>query len=56
MIPTTASWHEATAPLWRSNLALAQLLGLCPLLAVTTTLVGGVELAAVRAAAHGYEH
>ena len=44
MIPTTASWHEATAPLWRSNLALAQLLGLCPLLAVTTTLVGGVAL------------
>jgi electron transport complex protein RnfE len=44
MTPTTSSWHEATAPLWRNNMALAQLLGLCPLLAVTTTVVNGVAL------------
>jgi Na+-translocating ferredoxin:NAD+ oxidoreductase subunit E len=44
MTSMTASWHDATAPLWRTNVALAQLLGLCPLLAVTTTLVGGVAL------------
>lgn len=37
-------WHGALAPLWRDNMALAQLLGLCPLLAVTTTLVNGVAL------------
>jgi electron transport complex protein RnfE len=30
--------------MWRNNLALVQLLGLCPLLAVTTTLVNGVAL------------
>jgi electron transport complex protein RnfE len=30
--------------LWRENMALAQLLGLCPLLAVTTTLVNGLFL------------
>jgi electron transport complex protein RnfE len=30
--------------LWRSNLALVQLLGLCPLLAVTTSLVNGLAL------------
>lgn len=30
--------------LWRNNLALVQLLGLCPLLAVTTTLVNGLAL------------
>ena len=41
---TTSSWHEATAPLWRGNMALAQLLGLCPLLAVTTTVVNGLAL------------
>lgn len=44
MNPTTESWREATAPLWRTNMALAQLIGLCPLLAVTTTLVGGIAL------------
>lgn len=44
MTQTTSSWHEATAPLWRNNMALAQLLGLCPLLAVTTTVVNGVAL------------
>jgi Na+-translocating ferredoxin:NAD+ oxidoreductase subunit E len=40
----TSSWHDATAPLWRNNMAFAQFLGLCPLLAVTTTLVTGVAL------------
>jgi Na+-translocating ferredoxin:NAD+ oxidoreductase subunit E len=30
--------------LWRNNMALVQLLGLCPLLAVTTTLVNGLAL------------
>jgi electron transport complex protein RnfE len=38
------------APLWRDNLAFAQLLGLCPLLAVTTTLVAGLALGAASAA------
>ena len=50
MTPTTSSWHEATAPLWRNNMALAQLLGLCPLLAVTTTVVNGVALGIASAA------
>jgi electron transport complex protein RnfE len=50
MTPTTSSWHEATAPLWRNNMALAQLLGLCPLLAVTTTLVNGLALGLATAA------
>jgi electron transport complex protein RnfE len=50
MTPTTSSWHEATAPLWRNNMALAQLLGLCPLLAVTTTVVNGVALGLASAA------
>ena len=52
MTPTTNSWHEATAPLWRDNLALAQFLGLCPLLAVTTTLVNGLALGIASAARH----
>ena len=30
--------------IWRNNPALVQLLGLCPLLAVTTTLVNGLTL------------
>ena len=46
----TSSWHEATAPLWRNNMALAQLLGLCPLLAVTTTVVNGLALGLASAA------
>lgn len=50
MNPTTESWREAAAPLWRSNMALAQLIGLCPLLAVTTTLVGGLALGLASAA------
>lgn len=40
----TNDWRDAVAPLWRDNMALAQLLGLCPLLAVTTTLVNGLAL------------
>ncbi len=50
MTPTTPSWHEVTAPLWRDNLALAQFLGLCPLLAVTATLVNGLALGIASAA------
>ena len=50
MTPTSSSWHEATAPLWRDNMALAQLLGLCPLLAVTTTVVNGIALGLASAA------
>lgn len=34
----------ATAGIWRDNLALVQLFGLCPLLAVTTSLVNGLAL------------
>jgi len=34
----------ATDGLWRNNPALVQLLGICPLLAVTTTLVNGLGL------------
>jgi len=50
MTPTTSSLREATAPLWRDNMALAQLLGLCPLLAVTTTVVNGLALGLASAA------
>jgi electron transport complex protein RnfE len=50
MNATTESWREATAPLWRNNMALGQLVGLCPLLAVTTTLVGGIALGVASAA------
>jgi len=38
---TATPWTEG---LWRNNPALVQLLGLCPLLAVTTTLVNGLML------------
>ena len=41
MSEATASWTEG---LWRNNAALVQLLGLCPLLAVTTTFVNGLML------------
>jgi electron transport complex protein RnfE len=44
------SWHDATAPLWRDNMALGQLLGLCPLLGVTTTVVNGLALGLASAA------
>ena len=40
----TNSFREATAGLWRNNVALVQLLGLCPLLAVSTSLVNGLAL------------
>jgi H+/Na+-translocating ferredoxin:NAD+ oxidoreductase subunit E len=50
MTQTTSSWREAIAPLWRDNMALAQLLGLCPLLAVTTTVVNGLALGLASAA------
>jgi electron transport complex protein RnfE len=44
MSSPTNTWSEAVAPLWRNNVALGQLLGLCPLLAVTTSLVHGLAL------------
>jgi electron transport complex protein RnfE len=44
MSPPTNPWSEAVAPVWRNNVALGQLLGLCPLLAVTTSLVQGLAL------------
>ena len=44
MTSGTSSLREAIAPLWRDNMALAQFLGLCPLLAVTTTVVNGFAL------------
>jgi Na+-translocating ferredoxin:NAD+ oxidoreductase subunit E len=50
MTPTSSSLREAVAPLWRDNMALAQLLGLCPLLAVTTTVVNGLALGLASAA------
>ncbi|HVJ29782.1 MAG TPA: electron transport complex subunit RsxE [Gammaproteobacteria bacterium] len=50
MTPTSSSFREAIAPLWRDNMALAQLLGLCPLLAVTTTAVNGLALGLASAA------
>jgi electron transport complex protein RnfE len=37
-------YNAATDGLWRNNPALVQLLGICPLLAVTTTLVNGLAL------------
>jgi electron transport complex protein RnfE len=40
----------AAAGLWRNNAAMVQLLGLCPLLAVTTTLVNGLALGLATAA------
>jgi electron transport complex protein RnfE len=45
MQPQTDSLAGAAASgLWRDNIALVQLLGLCPLLAVTTSLVNGLAL------------
>jgi electron transport complex protein RnfE len=44
MNPSPNPWSEAVAPVWRNNVALGQLLGLCPLLAVTTSLVQGLAL------------
>jgi electron transport complex protein RnfE len=50
MTRTIGFWHDALAPLWRSNIALAQLIGLCPLLAATKTLVAGLALGLASAA------
>lgn len=47
MSEAAAPWTEG---LWRSNPALVQLLGLCPLLAVTTTFVNGLMLGLATAA------
>jgi Na+-translocating ferredoxin:NAD+ oxidoreductase subunit E len=45
MQPPPADFRSLAADgLWRNNMALVQLLGLCPLLAVTTTLVNGLAL------------
>jgi electron transport complex protein RnfE len=44
MNPPNNSLREATAGVWRNNTALAQLLGLCPLLAVSTSFVNGLAL------------
>lgn len=43
-MPASDSDNSATAGLWRNNPALVQLLGICPLLAVTTSLVNGLAL------------
>lgn len=47
MNQAVAPWTEG---LWRNNPAMVQLLGLCPLLAVTTTLVNGLMLGLATAA------
>lgn len=47
MNDTTVPWTDG---LWHGNPALVQLLGLCPLLAVTTTFVNGLMLGAATAA------
>jgi Na+-translocating ferredoxin:NAD+ oxidoreductase subunit E len=44
MNPPNNSLREATVGVWRNNAALAQLLGLCPLLAVSTSFVNGLAL------------
>jgi electron transport complex protein RnfE len=43
-IPSNQAATPWTEGLWHNNAALVQLLGLCPLLAVTTTLVNGLML------------
>jgi electron transport complex protein RnfE len=48
--PLPAADGTWTEGLWRSNPALVQLLGLCPLLAVTTSFVNGLMLALATAA------
>ena len=47
MNQAVASWNEG---FWRNNPALVQLLGLCPLLAVTTSVVNGLMLGLATAA------
>jgi electron transport complex protein RnfE len=44
MSATPTVWSAAVAPALRDNVAFGQLLGLCPLLAVTTSLVHGLAL------------
>ncbi|HUF74099.1 MAG TPA: electron transport complex subunit RsxE [Gammaproteobacteria bacterium] len=48
--PTAIAPVPWTEGLWRNNAALVQLLGLCPLLAVTTTFVNGLMLGLATAA------
>jgi len=52
--PTPSLSNEATSPwtdgLWHNNPAMVQLLGLCPLLAVTTSVVNGLMLGIATAA------
>jgi electron transport complex protein RnfE len=48
--PTDSERSTLTAGLWHNNLALVQLLGLCPLLAVTTSVVNGLALGAATTA------
>lgn len=43
-MPQSSFDNPVTAGLWRNNPALVQLLGICPLLAVTTSLVNGLAL------------
>ncbi len=43
---STSLWERFRSGLWRDNPGLVQLLGLCPLLAVTTTFVNGLGLGA----------
>jgi len=50
MTSSTSRLREDIAPLWRDNMSLAQFLGLCPLLAVTTTVVNGLALGLASAA------
>lgn len=40
----TSLWQRLRDGIWKDNPGLVQLLGLCPLLAVTTTLVNGIGL------------
>lgn len=50
MSTQTGNAYEATSFLWRNNMGLAQLLGLCPLLAVTTSVINGLALGLATAA------
>jgi electron transport complex protein RnfE len=50
MNPQAGTAREAASFLWRNNMGLAQLLGLCPLLAVTTSVVNGLALGLATAA------
>jgi H+/Na+-translocating ferredoxin:NAD+ oxidoreductase subunit E len=50
MEPRTDDLRSALAGFWRTNVALVQLLALCPVLAVTTTAVNGLALGLATAA------